>query len=82
MIVVQREEIIDDTFYYIAYHPELSNTISQGGTPEEAEENLIEATELTLTHLKTNNLFIPEPISLDNFAYGFPYTCAIRGNFL
>lgn len=54
---------------YAAYHPELPTCISQGETSKEAEQNLIEATELTIAHLETNNLSIPKPMSLENFTY-------------
>jgi predicted RNase H-like HicB family nuclease len=61
--VVRREDATDGTHCYVAFHPEFPNTTSQGDTPEEAEENLVEATELTLAHLKANNLPIPKPMS-------------------
>lgn len=62
MTIVRREEATNSTYCYVAFHPEFPNNMSQGDTPEEAEENLVEATELTLAHLKANNLPVPEPI--------------------
>jgi predicted RNase H-like HicB family nuclease len=50
----------DGNYCYVAFHPELPNVISQGISPEEAKANLIETTELTIAHLVSNNLPIPE----------------------
>ena len=60
--IVQIQEATDGSYCYVAYHPELPNCISQGDTPEEAEANLVEATELTITHLVSNKLPIPAPL--------------------
>jgi predicted RNase H-like HicB family nuclease len=51
--------------YYIAYHPELPTARSQGSTPEEARENLAEATRMTIEHLVENNLPIPPVMSME-----------------
>lgn len=75
MTIVRREEATGGTYCYVAFHPELPNSMSQGDTPEEAEENLVEATELTLAHLKANNLAIPKPIVIPN---GEPLTILIN----
>lgn len=61
--IVQLEQTTDEDYCYIAYHPELPNCLSQGATPEEARENLVEATELTIAHLLANNLPIPMSMS-------------------
>ncbi len=61
--IVQRQETTSGTHCYVAFHPELPNSLSQGNTPEEAEENLVEATELTIDHLIANNLPVPVPMS-------------------
>jgi predicted RNase H-like HicB family nuclease len=61
--IVQLEQTTDEDHCYIAYHPELPNCLSQGATPEEARENLVEATELTIAHLLANNLPVPVPMS-------------------
>ena len=44
---------------YIAYHPELSTILSQGETPKEAQDNLVEATKMALEHLKAKGLEVP-----------------------
>lgn len=49
---------------FIAYHPELPNVTSQGDTPEEARNNLAEATELAVRHLTDNNLDVPEAMTI------------------
>lgn len=61
--IVQLQQATDDTDCYVAYHPELPNCISQGATPQEAEENLVEATQLTIAHLVASHLPIPEPMA-------------------
>ncbi|MBI1876907.1 MAG: type II toxin-antitoxin system HicB family antitoxin [Chloroflexi bacterium] len=61
--IVKLQETTDGNFCYVAFHPELPNTISQGNTSKEATENLVEATELTIAHLVSNGLPIPEPMS-------------------
>ena len=48
---------------YVAHHPELPTVLSQGDTPAEAEQGLIEATTLTVVHLIANGLPVPEPLS-------------------
>lgn len=50
---------------YIAYHPELPTARSHGSTPEEARENLIEATEMAIAHLMENALPIPPMMSME-----------------
>ena len=47
---------------YVAHHPELPTVLSQGDTPAEAEQNLIEATELAVALLIANKLPVPEPM--------------------
>ena len=61
--IVRREETTDGKYCYIAFHPEFPNSLSQGETVKEAEENLVEATELTIAHLEASNLPIPMPMS-------------------
>jgi predicted RNase H-like HicB family nuclease len=51
--------------FYIAYHPELSAVFSQGCSPEEARENLIEATQMTIEHLREYSLPIPPVLSME-----------------
>lgn len=62
--IVKLQEMTDEGYCYIAYHPELPNTISQGDTPEEASEALTEATQMTIAHLLANGLPIPQPRNL------------------
>lgn len=69
--IVQRQETTDGTYCYVAFHPELPNSLSQGNTPEEAEENLVEATELTINHLIANNLPVPIPIVLEDLTINY-----------
>lgn len=59
--IVKIDETTDDGYCYVAYHPELPNIVSQGDTPDEARENLVEATELAINHLILSGLPIPEP---------------------
>ncbi len=62
--IVQLEETTDGGNCYVAYHPELPDCLSQGTTPEEAEANLVEVTQMTIAHLVSSHLPIPEPMSL------------------
>lgn len=62
--VVRLEETTDGSYCYVAYHPELPDCVSQGTTAEEAEVNLVEATQLTIVHLLSNHLPVPEPMPL------------------
>jgi predicted RNase H-like HicB family nuclease len=48
----------------LASHPELPNCFGQGQTPEAAEQDLGDATELVLQHLADSGLSIPEPAYL------------------
>lgn len=82
--IIRREEVADSTYCYVAFHPELPNIMSQSDTPEEAEENLVEETELTLAHLKANNLPIPKPLLIWNgiplsLGETIPYEVALVG---
>jgi predicted RNase H-like HicB family nuclease len=70
--IVQLQETTEGDYCYIAFHPELPNVISQAGTAEEAKENLVEATELTIAHLVSNGLPIPEPMSLKSVSSNLP----------
>jgi predicted RNase H-like HicB family nuclease len=63
--IVRLQETTDGDCCYVAFHPELPNIMSQGETPEEARENLVEATELAISHLTSNDLPIPEPMPLE-----------------
>ncbi len=86
--IVHRQKATDGTYCYIALHPELLGSMSQGDTPEEAEANLVEATELVLAHLKVNNLPIPKPMPSEKFFQSFtmcegetiPYEVALVGS--
>jgi len=60
--IVQLHEATDGSQCYVAYHPELPTCVSQGDTPEEAEANLVEATQLALEHLASSGLEIPPPM--------------------
>jgi predicted RNase H-like HicB family nuclease len=62
--IIRLGETFDGGYCYVAFHPELPSCMSQGETPEEAEENLGEATEMVIRHLFSNHLPIPEPASL------------------
>ena len=62
--IIRLEETADSNFCYVAFHPELPGCMSQGETPEEAKENLREATEMVIEHLVSNHLHIPDPASL------------------
>jgi antitoxin HicB len=62
--VIKLEEATDGSYCYIAYHPELPGCMSQGNTPQEAEENLREATQMVIEHLVSNNLPVPDPALL------------------
>ena len=70
--VVKLQETTDGDYCYVAFHPELPSVISQGNTAEEAKENLVEATELTITHLVSNGLPIPEPKPLKSAFSNLP----------
>ncbi len=50
-----------DGTYYLARHPEIDGCLSEGATPEEALSNLEEVTEMILSHLRENDLPIPDP---------------------
>ncbi len=47
---------------YVASHPELSGCMSHGNTPEEAIQNLVEATELYISALLDMGLDVPTPM--------------------
>lgn len=64
--IVRLQETTSDERCYVAYHPELPSCLSQGETPEEAEANLSEATEMAIEHLLAHGLPIPRPFSLLN----------------
>ncbi len=57
------DETTHNELCYIAYHPELPGCMSHGSTPEEALNNLQEATALFISTLLDMNLDIPEPMS-------------------
>ena len=59
--VVKLQQTTDGGLCYIAYHPELPECISQGETPEEAQTNLEEATQMVLEHMLQNQIPIPKP---------------------
>ena len=69
--IVQLQQITDGDYCYVAFHPELPSVLSQGATKEEATENLIEATELAISHLISNNLPIPSPTEVNDLTIGF-----------
>lgn len=69
--IIRRKETTDNTYCYVAFHPELPNNMSQGDTPKKAEENLVEVTELVLARLKADNLAIPELMSWQNVFHIF-----------
>jgi len=62
--IIRLGETTDGNYCYVAFHPELPGCMSQGETPEEAEENLREATEMVIRHLVSNHLQVPDPASL------------------
>jgi predicted RNase H-like HicB family nuclease len=73
---IELEEATDGTYCYVAYHPELPGCMSQGDTPEEAEENLREATQMVIEHLVSNNLPVPDPALLfSDFPAGQSFEC-------
>jgi predicted RNase H-like HicB family nuclease len=72
--IVRLQETTTDGRCYIAYHPELPSCISQGDTPEEAEVNLAEATEMAIEHLLAHGLPIPRPFSLQDATPQAPHT--------
>jgi len=57
------DETTHNELCYVAYHPELPGCMSHGSTPEEALNNLQEATALFISTLLDMNLDIPEPMS-------------------
>jgi predicted RNase H-like HicB family nuclease len=59
--VVRRDETTDGEVCYLAYHPELPNCIGQGSTAAEAEQDLAEATIMTIDYLLESGLPVPEP---------------------
>ena len=63
--IVKLSSTTDGQPCYVAYHPEIPDCMSQGNTPDQAEANLEEATQMCLDHLRANGLPIPEP-----FAFG------------
>ena len=71
MTVVQLHEATDGSHCYVAYHPELPTCMSQGNTPEEAEADLVEATQLAVAHLASSGLRIPEKHSDIDSAHGY-----------
>ncbi len=64
LTLVQLHTTTDDSGCYVAIHPELPNCLGQGDTPEEAEQDLAEATALVLEHLAEHGLPIPKPCYL------------------
>jgi predicted RNase H-like HicB family nuclease len=62
--IIRLGETTGGSYCYVAFHPELPGCMSQGETPEEAEENLREATEMVIRHLVSNHLHVPDPASL------------------
>lgn len=60
---VLRDEISDGEFIYLALNPELEGCMAQGGTPEEAYENLKEVRVDYIEHLLDHNLPVPEPLT-------------------
>ncbi len=50
---------------YLAYHPELEGCMSHGDTPEEAINNLREATELYISTLIEMGIEVPEPQGIE-----------------
>lgn len=67
--IVQLQKTTDGGWCYVAFHPELPQVMSQGNTAAEAEENLVEATELAIEHLASNRLPVPEPAYLGNVSF-------------
>lgn len=76
--IVRLQETTAEGRCYIAYHPELPSCLSQGDTPEEAEANLAEATEMAVEHLLAHGLPIPKPYSLQGAAYQAPHTAGYQ----
>jgi predicted RNase H-like HicB family nuclease len=74
--IVRLQETTTDGRCYVAYHPELPGCLSQGDTPEEAEANLVEATEMALEHLLAHGLPVPKPFSLLDAAPRVPRTAS------
>ena len=73
--IIRLEETTDGSYCYIAYHPELPDCKSQGDTPQEAEENLREATQMLIEHLISNNLPVPAPASFSDSSQWLPLEC-------
>ena len=59
------DETTENEPCYLAYHPELPGCMSHGSTPEEAVQNLLEATELCISTLLDMGLDIPTPMSTE-----------------
>ena len=59
--IVTLEETTTGGTCYLASHPELPGCVSQGDTPQEAVENLKEATLMVIEHLIAHNLPVPDP---------------------
>ena len=55
------DETTKNELCYLAYHPELPGCMSHGNTPEEASQNLYEATALCISTLIEMGLDIPSP---------------------
>jgi predicted RNase H-like HicB family nuclease len=62
--IIRLEENTEGGYCYVAFHPELPGCMSQGETPEEAKNNLREATEMVIKHLLLHHLHVPEPTLL------------------
>ena len=69
LTVIQFSECTDGSYAYLAYHPELYGCMSDGETPEEAEENLSEARAMVREHLREHGVPIPEPITIRSEKY-------------
>ena len=76
--VVTLQETTVGSYCYIAFHPELPNILSQGDTVQEAEANLVEATELAIEHLVRHGLPVPEPETLGQSGRSLPDTGTSR----
>jgi len=50
--IVIPDQLVDGSVVYVAYHPELPGCMSQGSSPQEAEENLRDARQLYLESLE------------------------------
>ncbi len=61
LTITQLEQGTEGETCYVAKHPEILGCMSQGATPEEAEANLVEVTQMIIEHMLEHNLPVPDP---------------------